>query len=95
MGTHARLGAGAGGARAGGRRRSRRVQGKAPARGEDDRGCPYFMMPGDLLKRVVEACRWGAGGEAGGSAAADGSGAHETLDVRLDLCRVAGGMLRK
>jgi hypothetical protein len=66
MGTHARLGAGAGGARAGGRRRSRRVQGKAPARGEDDRGCPYFMMPGDLVKRVVEACRWGAGGEAEG-----------------------------
>ena len=27
-------------------------------------GCPYFMMPGDLVKRVVEACRWGAGGEA-------------------------------
>ena len=96
MGTHARLGAGAwaGGAGGGGRRRSRRVQGKAPG-GVDDRGCPYFMMPGDLLKRVVEACRWGAGGEAGGSAAADGSGAHETLDVRLDLCRVAGGMLRK
>ena len=24
------------------------------------------MMPGDLVKRVVEACRWGAGGEAKG-----------------------------
>ena len=22
-------------------------------------GCPYFMMPGDLVKRVVEVCRWG------------------------------------
>jgi hypothetical protein len=34
--------------------------------------CPYFMMPADLVKRVVEACRWGAGGEAE-AAAADGS----------------------
>jgi len=67
MGTHARLGAVAGGAGGGGRRRSRRVQGKAPAGGEDDRGrCPYFMMPADLVKRVVEACRWGAGEEAKG-----------------------------
>ena len=41
----------------GGRRRSQRVQGKAPAGGEDDRS-PYFMMPADLVKRVVEACRW-------------------------------------
>ncbi len=64
MGTHARLGAGAG--VTGGRWRSRRVQDKAPAGGEDDGGCPYFMMPGDLVKRVVEACRWGAGGEAEG-----------------------------
>ena len=30
------------------------------------------MMPADLVKRVVEACRWGAGGEAEG-AAVDGS----------------------
>ena len=66
MGTHARLGAGAGAGAVGGggRRRSRRVQGKAPAEGEDDRGCPYFMMPADLVKRVVEACSWEAGREA-------------------------------
>ena len=37
MGTHARLGAGVGVSSSGGRRRSRRVQGKAPAGGEDDR----------------------------------------------------------
>ena len=42
------------------------MQGKAPAGREDDRGCPYFMMPGDLVKRVVQECRWGAGGEAKG-----------------------------
>ena len=58
MGTHARLGAGVGVSSSGGRRRSRRVQGKAPAGGEDDRRCPYFMMTADLVKRVVEACRW-------------------------------------
>jgi hypothetical protein len=48
MGTHARLGAGTGGAGEGGKRRARRVQGKAPAGGQDDRGCPYFMIPGQL-----------------------------------------------
>jgi hypothetical protein len=41
------------------------VQGKAPAEGEDDRGCPYFMMPADLVKRVVEACGWRAERELG------------------------------
>jgi hypothetical protein len=58
MGTHERLGAGsaaAGGA--GGRRRSRRAQGKAPAARREEEGCPYLMMPADLVKRVVEA--WG------------------------------------
>jgi hypothetical protein len=34
------------------------VQGKAPAGGEDDRRYQYFMMQADLVKRVVEACRW-------------------------------------
>jgi hypothetical protein len=28
-------------------------------------GCPYFMMPADLVKRVVEACRWEGEGNAG------------------------------
>jgi hypothetical protein len=42
------------------------VQGKAPAGEEDDRGCPYFMMPADLVKQVVESCRWWEGrGEKG------------------------------
>ena len=58
MGTHARLGAGVGVSSSGGRRRSLRVQGKAPAGGEDDRRCQYFMMQADLVKRVVEACTW-------------------------------------
>ena len=56
MGTHARLGASVGVTGRGGSRRSRLVQGKAPAEGEDYRGCPYFMMPGDLVTRVGEAC---------------------------------------
>jgi hypothetical protein len=42
------------------------------------------MMPEDLVKRVVEACRWGeAKGFGEGFVAADRSGAYETLDVRL------------
>jgi alpha-tubulin suppressor-like RCC1 family protein len=53
MGTHERLGtssAAAGGG--GGKRRSRRAQGKAPAAGREEEGCPYLMMPADLVKRV-------------------------------------------
>ncbi len=46
--------AGAGGG--GGKRRSRRAQGKAPAAGQEEEGCPYLivtlMMPADLVKRV-------------------------------------------
>ena len=58
MGTHARLGAGAGGEQgSGGRRRSRRRQGMAPAEGEEGRGCVYLTMQGELVKMVVEACR--------------------------------------
>ena len=66
MGTHERLGAGsaaAGGV--GGRRRSRRAQGKAPAAMREEEGCLYLMMPADLVKRVVEACGWRAEGELG------------------------------
>lgn len=66
MGTHERLGAGsaaAGGV--GGRRRSRRAQGKAPAAMREEEGCLYLMMPADLVKRVVEACGWRADGELG------------------------------
>jgi hypothetical protein len=65
MGTH-ELGAGfavAGGV--GGRRRSRRAQGKEPAARREEEGCPYLMMPADLVKRVVEACGWRAEGELG------------------------------
>jgi hypothetical protein len=49
----------------GGRRRSRRAQGKAPAAGREEEGCPYLMMPADLVKRVVQACGWRAEGELG------------------------------
>ena len=67
MGTHERLGAGsaaAGGA--GGRRRSRRGSAfKGPAAGREEKGCLYLMMPAELVKRVVEACGWRAGGELG------------------------------
>ena len=65
MGTHARLGAGTGGAAGGGRRQSRRVQGKAPVGEEEGRGCAYAEMAGELVKQVVEACRWEAGQEMG------------------------------
>ena len=58
MGTHERLGAGSAAAGGGGgRRRSRRAQSKAPAARREEEGCPYLMMPADLVKRVVEACR--------------------------------------
>ena len=66
MGTHRRLGAGAAGAGGGGRRMSRRVQGKEP---DEGRRCAYGDMPEDLVRRVVEACRvWpeGAAGKAEG-----------------------------
>jgi hypothetical protein len=57
MGTHERLGASSAAAGGGGtKRRSRRAQGKAPAAGREEEGCPYLMMPADLVKRVVEAC---------------------------------------
>jgi len=57
MGTHERLGAGSAAAgEGGGRRRSRRAQEKAPAARREEEGCPYLMMPADLVKRVVEAC---------------------------------------
>ena len=42
---------------------------------------------------VQVGSRGGGGGLRGGSAAADGSGAYETLDVTLVSC--CGGMLRK
>jgi hypothetical protein len=27
----------------------------------EDKECPYLMMQGELVKRVVDACRWDAG----------------------------------
>ena len=66
MGTHERLGASSAAAGGGGgKRRSRRAQGKAPAAGREEEGCPYLMMPADLVKRVVEAGGWRAEGELG------------------------------
>ncbi len=35
--------------------RSRRVQGKAQAAGREEDGCPYLVMPADLVKQVVKA----------------------------------------
>ncbi len=65
IGTHERLGAGsAAGGGGGGRRRSRQAQGKAPA-GREEEGCPFLMMPAELVKGVVEACGWRAEGELG------------------------------
>ena len=67
MGTHARLGAGVGGVGTGGRRRSRRAQGKAPVEERGQVGCPYVTMPGELLNKVVEACALGPAGGGGRS----------------------------
>ena len=82
MGTHRRLGAGAAGAGGGGRRMSRRVQGKEP---DEGRRCAYGDMPEDLVRRVVEACR-GCGREGGGGGAAGGGrerqeGGEQRLDI--------------
>jgi hypothetical protein len=41
------------------------MQGKVPAAGREEEGCPYLMMPADLVKRLVEACGWRAEGELG------------------------------
>ena len=64
MGTHARLGAGTALAGAKGKRRSRRTQGKAAAAGEG-KGCYVCKLPGELVRRVVEACVWGGTGKLG------------------------------
>ena len=58
MGTHDRLGIAAQTAAPAqdGSRKSRRQQGKAPAADDKNQGCAYVMMPGELVKRVVEAC---------------------------------------
>ena len=39
--------------------------GASSAAGREEEGCPYLMMPADLVKRVVEACGWSAEGELG------------------------------
>lgn len=36
---------------------ARRVHGWAPKEGEE-KGCLYLMMQGELVKMVVEACKW-------------------------------------
>jgi len=68
MGTHVRLGIAAPtSASAGGSsRRSRRLEGKAPAAAADtSTGCAYVIMPGELVQRVVEACASWPEGRAG------------------------------
>jgi alpha-tubulin suppressor-like RCC1 family protein len=39
--------------------------GAGSAAGREEEGCPYLMMPADLVKQVVEACGWRAEGELG------------------------------
>ena len=59
MCTHARLGSVAPTAvpAGGSSRRSRRLEGKAPAAFADtSTDCAYATMPGELVQRVVEAC---------------------------------------
>ena len=70
MGTHARLGCAAPtDTAAGGSRKSRRQQCRQPAATDTTTGCAYESMPGELVKRVVEACvSWpeGRGGQMDG-----------------------------
>jgi hypothetical protein len=87
MGTHERLGAGSAAAGGGeGRRRSRRAQGKAPAAGREEEGCPCLMMPADLVKRVVRLGGGlrveGRGRAGGGGGTADGGTEDERGDMR-------------
>ena len=68
MGTHARLGSAAPTATPawGSSKRSRRLQGKAPAATADtSTDCSYVTMPGELVQRVVEACTSWPEGQAG------------------------------
>ena len=67
MGTHDRLGIAAQTAAPAqdGSRKSRRQQGKAPAADDNNQGCAYVMMPGELVKRVVEACASWPEGQSG------------------------------
>ena len=67
MGTHDRLGIAAQTAAPAqdGSRKSQRQQGKAPAADDSNQGCAYVMMPGELVKRVVEACASWPEGQSG------------------------------
>jgi len=67
MGTHDRLGIAAQMAAPAqdGSRKSQRQQGKAPAADDTNQGCAYVMMPGELVKRVVEACASWPEGQSG------------------------------
>jgi len=57
MGTHTRLGGAAPTATPAGGGRSWWLEGKAPAAAANtSTDCEYVMMPGELVKRVVEAC---------------------------------------
>lgn len=66
--SHARLGASSKAARRGGgvgKRRTRRVQGKPAAAMVEDTRCFIFVLPVELVKRVVEACSTWPEGEGG------------------------------
>jgi len=67
MGTHAQLGSAALTATpaGGGSKRSRWLEGKAPADADTNTDCAYVTMPGELVQRVVEACVSWPEGQAG------------------------------
>jgi len=67
MGTHDRLGIAAQTAAPAqdSSRTSQRQQGKAPAADDTNQGCAYVMMPGELVKRVVDTCASWPEGQSG------------------------------
>jgi hypothetical protein len=72
--------------------------GQAPAAGQEEEGCPYMMMPADLVKQVVEACGWRKEGELGEGVVllmgGGGRGGGEGFQWRENLLALHLGLLR-
>jgi len=67
MGTHSRLGGYNNSTAAvvgdGNQKRTQRLTEKTPDNNEQERGCVYVAMPGELVRRVIEACATWPGGK--------------------------------
>jgi len=97
MGTHAPLVGGSRAAGCAGKRRSRQLQGKTAKDDEENLGYWFLMMPGELVKRIVEASGTWPEGEGGrpGEGVARLMGAHPLARAQEQQVTIAlaGGVL--